>query len=78
MQTVYVLPGEQSITAAANVMLKPVRVRLGITDGIYSEVIEGLEENEVVVTGSNTATTSTAASGTQNPFGGGGPRGFRR
>ena len=79
MQTVYVLPGGEEQATAANVKLKPVRARLGITDGIYTEVIEGLEENDVVVTGSTMPTTSAATSGTQNPFGGGGgPRGFRR
>jgi len=79
LQTIYVLPGGETQATAANVKLKPVKARLGITDGIYTEVIEGLEENDVVVTGSTTpTTTSTATSGTQNPFGGGqrGPRRF--
>jgi len=79
MQTVYLLPGDHSPTAAANVKLKPTRVRLGITDGIFTEVIEGVAENDLVVTGNNTPTTTTTAAGGQNPFGGGGgPRGFRR
>ncbi len=79
MQTIYVLPGGEAAAAAANVKLKPVRARLGITDGIYTEVIEGLEENDVIVTGSTTPTVSgAAAAGTQNPFGGGGPRGGMR
>jgi HlyD family secretion protein len=77
MQTVYLLPGGETQTTAVNVKLKPIRVRLGITDGIYTEVIEGLEENNLVVTGSTTPASSTAAAGTQYPFGGG-PRGFRR
>lgn len=77
MQTVYVLPGGENPASAAGVKLKPVRVRLGITDGIYTEVIEGLEENDLIVTGSTTPASTTAAAGTQNPFGGG-PRGFRR
>jgi HlyD family secretion protein len=77
MQTVYVFADGQSQTAAANVKLKPVRVRLGVTDGIFTEVIEGLDENDVVVTGSNTPTPAAGGGGGQNPFGGGGPRGFR-
>jgi len=77
MQTVYLLPREQSPTAAANVKLKPVRVRLGITDGIFTEVMEGVEENDLVVTGSSTPTAGAATSGAQNPFGGG-SRSFRR
>jgi HlyD family secretion protein len=78
MQAVYVFADGQSPTAAANVKLKPVRVRLGVTDGIFTEVLEGLDENDVVVTGSNTP-APTAGPGGQNPFGGGGggPRGFR-
>jgi len=75
-QTVYVLPNSESPTAAADLVLKPVRVRLGITDGIYTEVLDGLEADEVVVTGSN-MTTTVSAGGGQNPFGGG-PRRFRR
>jgi HlyD family secretion protein len=70
-QTVYLLPGGAAeAKAAANVILKPAKVRLGITDGIYSEVIEGLDENDVVVTGSSMPSNPTAA-GAQNPFGGG-------
>jgi HlyD family secretion protein len=77
MQTVYVFADGQSPTAAANVKLKPVRVRVGVTDGIFTEVLEGLDEDDVVVTGSNTP-VPTMAGGGQNPFGGGGPpRGFR-
>jgi len=78
MQTVYVFADGQSPTTAANAKLKPVRVRLGVTDGIFTEVTEGLEENDVVVTGSNTPMPTAGAGGGQNPFGGGGgPRGFR-
>jgi HlyD family secretion protein len=79
-QTVYVLPGGDAQTNASHVKLKPVRIRLGITDGIATEVLDGLSENDVVVTGSTAPVVPTAA-GAQNPFGGGGPpgqRGFRR
>lgn len=73
LQTLYVLPGE--VTAnAADVKVKSVKVRLGISDGIYTEVIEGLAENDLVVTGVITA-SSGEAGGAQNPFGG---RGMRR
>ena len=77
MQTVYVFADGQSPTASAKVKLKPVRVRLGVTDGIFTEVIEGLNEDDVTVTGSNTPIPTAAAGGGQNPFGGGGQRGFR-
>lgn len=76
-QTIYVLPGGEAQVAASNVKLKPVRVRLGITDGIWTEVIDGLTETDVIVTGLNTPAT-VASPGGQNPFGGGGSRSFRR
>jgi HlyD family secretion protein len=70
MQTMYVLPEGSAPEAASGVKLKPIKVRLGITDGIFTEVIEGLAENDVVVTGATTASNSgAAAAGGQNPFG---------
>ena len=77
MQTIYVFADGQSSAAAANVKLKPVRVRLGVTDGIFTEVLDGIEENDVVVTGSNTPAPTPAAGGARNPFGGSGGGGFR-
>lgn len=74
--TVYVLPGGTNELASANVELKAVRVRTGITDGIMTEVVSGLSENEVVVTGT-TLPQAEIVSGAQNPFRGG-RRGFRR
>jgi HlyD family secretion protein len=77
MQTLYVLPTETAAKVGA-VKLKAVRARLGITDGIFTEIIEGISENDVLVTGANTP-TEAGAPGTQNPFGGGGrPGGMRR
>ena len=81
MQTIYVLPGGEAQATAANVKLKPVKVRLGITDGIYTEVIEGIIENDVIVTGTTAPANVVASPGGQNPFGGGGGQrggGFRR
>ena len=49
------------------VVLKPVTVKAGATDGVYTEILEGLKEGDVVVAGTVTMTT-TAASGTANPF----------
>jgi HlyD family secretion protein len=76
VQTVYVVPGGAAQANTPRVKLKPVRVRLGISDGIVTEVLDGLNEGDVVVTGSNMP-FSPQLSG-QNPFGGGGGRGFRR
>jgi len=48
--------------------LKPVSVKLGITDGIYTELLEGqLQEGDRVVVGQQT--TSAAKTGQQRPPG---------
>ncbi|MEO6789205.1 MAG: efflux RND transporter periplasmic adaptor subunit [Chthoniobacteraceae bacterium] len=51
----------------------PVQVKFGITDGVSTEIIEGLKEGDVVVTG--TALPQSSSSAGANPFGGG-PRHF--
>lgn len=62
-RTVYVLRGSKP---------GPVQIKTGISDGVATEVIEGLQENDRVVTGQVNA---PAAAGQANPFGGG-RRGF--
>ncbi|MGI8437927.1 MAG: efflux RND transporter periplasmic adaptor subunit [Chthoniobacterales bacterium] len=64
-RTVYVLPAGTSEP-------KPAQVKLGISDGINSEV-EGLKEGDRVVTG--TLSANKESSGPRNPFSGG-RRGF--
>jgi hypothetical protein len=58
--------------------LHPVRVKLGITDGVSSELMEGdLKEQDVVVTGQNGGSNADAAQRPTSPFGsplGGPPR----
>jgi HlyD family secretion protein len=53
---------------------QPVQIKTGISDGIMTEVLEGLKEGDRVVTAEMTSAT-TAASPPANPFGGG-PRRF--
>ena len=67
VHTVYVLTGE-----GKDAKLQPVQVKTGISDGISTEVISGLEEGAQVVTGTFSAGTSAAPAA--NPFGGGFPR----
>jgi HlyD family secretion protein len=62
-RTVYVLPSGASHP-------KPVQIKTGISDGIMTEVIEGLKEGDRVVTAELTSTTS-APSPPANPFSGG-------
>jgi HlyD family secretion protein len=59
-RTVYVLPSGASRP-------QPVQVKTGISDGITTEVIEGLKEGDRVVTAELTSTTS-APSPPANPF----------
>src|SRR5438874_1016127 len=60
-RTVYVLSGSQP---------KPVQIKTGISDGVVTEVVEGLKEGDTVVT-AKMATKSQPASTPANPFSGG-------
>ena len=68
IRTVYVLAGDEMAP-----MLKPIPIKTGITDGIFTEVVEGLKEGDKVVSSvvQNDAANGAAAS---TPFGGGFPR----
>ena len=51
---------------------EPVRVRLGITDSSYTEVLEGLKEGDPVITAVKLpAAQEAAAPAGRSPFGGG-------
>jgi len=55
----------------ANDKLRPARVKLGITDGVYSELIEGgLKEQDVMVIGQNVGPNGNSAQRPTSPFGG--------
>src|SRR5881392_3798843 len=64
-RTVYVLSGSRP---------RSVQIKTGISDGIVTEVLDGLKEGDRVVTAELTSTTA-APSPPTNPFGGG-PRRF--
>lgn len=65
-RTVYVLAGSENDST-----VKPVQIRTGITDGIFTEIVEGLKEGDAIVSGAtkNDAPTSASPTG-NNPFGG--------
>jgi HlyD family secretion protein len=65
-RSVYVLPSGES---------KPtkVTVKTGISDGVATEIVEGLKEGDRVVTGIASG-SGPASNASSNPFGGGGPR----
>jgi HlyD family secretion protein len=73
MRTVYVLPANADPKNPASMKPKLVKIKVGISDGISTEVVDGLEEGAQVVTGIISGAGSVAA-GPNNPFGGG----FRR
>jgi HlyD family secretion protein len=60
-RTVYVLSGSKP---------KPVQIKTGISDGVVTEVVEGLKEDDRVVT-AEIAAKSQPASTPANPFSGG-------
>jgi len=70
VRTVYVLP-----SGAAKAGLRAMPIKIGISDGIDTEVLDGLKEGDQVVT-SATLTSTQTATPASNPFGGGGPRRF--
>jgi HlyD family secretion protein len=79
-RTIYLLEKQPGKTQP---LLVPVTAKTGISDGAMTEVLDGLKEGDVVVTGVNLPLTATTASGQRppntpfgGPFGGGG--GFRR
>ncbi|HKW29881.1 MAG TPA: efflux RND transporter periplasmic adaptor subunit [Verrucomicrobiae bacterium] len=65
--TVYVLSG-----TGDDAKLQAVQIRTGISDGISTEVLSGLDEGAQVVTG--LMVTGLQTTGASNPFGGGFPR----
>jgi HlyD family secretion protein len=65
-RTVYVLPSGASRP-------QPAQIKTGISDGIVTEVVEGLKEGDRVVTAELSAATAAQSPAT-NPFGGGSRR----
>ncbi len=73
-RTLYKLVGSTPATQH----IEPVQARLGITDGIYTAVLGGLQEGDVLVTGVSLPGSSADAGGARNPFSGRGGGPFRR
>ncbi len=66
-RNVYVLP-------SGSLEPKAAQVKLGISDGVFTEVLEGLRESELAVTGITSTQPSAGPAGAANPFTGGGRR----
>ncbi len=63
-------PG-RSVYVLQNGKPEPVQVKLGISDGIFTEVVEGLKENDVIVTGMIVQQPTPPGPPSGNPFSGG-------
>ena len=69
--TVYLKEKPAANTPGGQVVLRAVTVKLGISDASSVEVLEGLNENDQVVSGTITAPTAAAPRNPLgNPFGG--------
>ncbi len=71
-RTLYLLAGHDPATAHP----EPVTVKLGITDGAATEVLDGLKEGDLVITSVVLSGAKPGGAATANPFSGGqqGPR----
>ncbi len=81
-RTVYLLEKDNS-SGEEKAILNPITVKAGIADATHTEILEGLKEGDVVVTGLNVPNTPSAQFGPGggnrgpaggSPFGGGGFR----
>ncbi|MBI5387564.1 MAG: efflux RND transporter periplasmic adaptor subunit [Verrucomicrobia bacterium] len=70
VRTVYILSRTNSASGAA-LVLQPARIKVGISDGVFTEVLEGLKEGDEVVIGTSTPTSEAPSGQPANPFGGG-------
>lgn len=75
LRTVYVA-GTNAVAGKAEAFLQAINVKVGASDAIGYEVLEGLSEGTRVVVGTRggAAPTATTANPFGSPFGGGGPR----
>jgi HlyD family secretion protein len=71
VKTVYVA----AHNASGAIEPKPVQIKTGISDGVFTEILEGLKEGDEVIVGMTTP-EADAAKPAANPFGG--SSGFRR
>ena len=69
IHTVYVTIGDENAP-----QLKPMQIKTGITDGIFTEVLDGLKEGDNVVSSVAQSDAQNSTSGSSSPFGGGFPR----
>lgn len=66
--TVYVVESESETMSVESSTLRPVTVKLGISDGSKTELLDGLKEGDVVAVGTMTLTDDPTARNPLNPF----------
>jgi HlyD family secretion protein len=69
----------KSVGTSTSPRVEPVSVRLGISDGVSTEIIDGLKENDLLITYVSlpgTTPVATQPGSANNPFQGGGNRGL--
>ena len=77
-RTVYLMATNAPSGGDPETVPQPVRVKTGISDGAFTEVTDGLQEGDTVITALKVSQAqATAAPAGQSPFGGGGFRGGR-
>jgi len=77
VRTVYILASPGNSTRPEDQKLTPVQIKVGISDGVSTEVLDGLEEGAQIVTGMTVTGDGASSTGPRaNPFGGGGFRRF--
>ena len=76
LQTIYTLVTTNTVDGKPLQLAKPITVKTGAEDSTYVEVLEGLSENDEVITGLVSATTTTPPASPMggNPFSPGGMR----
>ena len=76
-RTVYTFGSTNTTAVAQGTAAKPqpLQIKTGISDGVYTEIIDGLKEDDTIITAINLPQSATTTQPqTVNPFGGG--RGF--
>jgi HlyD family secretion protein len=76
VRTVYLMPPNVDGKNANEFKPKPVQIKVGISDGISTEVMDGLNEGDQIAVGIISGYTGSPAGAPANPFGGGGFRRF--
>lgn len=69
VRTVYLLSSTNGAPGSAP--LQPTRIKVGISDGVFTEVLEGLKEGDEVIIGSSVPNSPVSTGQPSNPFGGG-------